>query len=348
MLAGRYRLHDRTRRRFEKTLFVVPGLALLLMSARLLSQFAQDLRLLPDFPLGIQALLAGIALYLCAHFLRVARLSLLIENASIGLRQICLVHLYTAAVSLILPFKLGEAYRVAELGILLRQSGRALLLVWIERAFDIGLICLMLLFTAFFHPAAMDMMQPLIVISLAFTFTTLVAFGVLPENLRRLTLYVIRRYNSDRALSVLRLIDAIQGFIDQGRRLVRGKVLTVFAMSLGIWILELQVFATFLSAVDLPIKSLVAGLQVYLSNVSLSGGYGLLHAAGAGQSLAGMAPALTMAGAATYHFVVTIPLFLVGTAAAMIYARTRLLDAGSASGAGSMQGHPGKLLPWLK
>ena len=324
MALSAFRLPARVKQTIHDAFFVLALLVLLLMLGALFVRYGMGATALPPAPVGLKGLAGAVLLYLLAHVLRVARLSILIEDAKVGLRQVFLIHYFTSAVSLVMPFKLGEVYRIFELNLLLRRGGRAFLIVWIERAFDIGLICLMLLFTAYSMPTTIPLVQPLIGLSLAFTFVSAFAFVVLPENLRLLTLYIIRRYNSDRALAALRLIDATQSLVVQGRRLVRGKLATLFALTVGIWFLELQVLAALLPGMAMRFKSLVANLQVYLSSVSMSGGYLKSLFTPTQGHLVAYLPQLPWASAVYYQLVLTAPLVVLGLVAALIYLRKRL------------------------
>lgn len=86
---------------------------------------------LSRLPLG--RVLLGIGLYSLAHLLRVARMAMILGNSSLSLRRITQVQLFTAGVSLALPFKIGELFRVCELNHLVRDLGRSVLALWIVR-----------------------------------------------------------------------------------------------------------------------------------------------------------------------------------------------------------------------
>lgn len=189
-------------------------------------------------------------IYLAGHGSRILRLTLLIGGWRVGLRTIVSFHLMTAAVSLAAPLKLGEVYRVAELTNVVGGFARALAIVWWERAFDISVILLILLL-ALARTSGTIPQEFVAVGALAFGFITLTAltFFVVPDNLRRLSVLIIRRYSSPRTVPALRMIDFIRRTIQEAPRMVRGKVASLVTLTALIWVCEISCFAIVLSGI---------------------------------------------------------------------------------------------------
>lgn len=251
----------------------------------------------------------GAATYLVGHAFRSLRLALLIGGWRIGLRQIVSFHFFTAAVSLAVPLKLGEVYRVTELSYLMGDLIRAIETIWWERIFDVLAIIIILVVVSLSTSGA-DGKQffDVAVLAFAFVFVTVLTFFVLPDNLRRLSVLIIRRYESRRSVSLLQGLDRLRRAIIGAPKLVRGKVVSLLVLTALTWTCELICFALVLTAVGEPSSSAPDALLGFLSVITR--GYTVFAGFQSG----------TAKGVLTYLTVTQFPLIFFGTVCAGYYA----------------------------
>jgi hypothetical protein len=218
----------------------------------------------------LQLLALAIAMYLGSHLLRALRLAILVGNPRVSVRRIGQVHLTTAAASLLLPFKLGEVFRIAELGHLLADVGFSVTVVWLERAFDFAVLTLVIGVIVVAVPEYIPGIRMLLAITVLFVAGTAMVFTVVAEGLPTLSLFVLRRYDGPRAVRVLRGLQWLREALALGPRMIVGKVATLFILSVAIWALELGALATTMPPASRAIE-LLGQLAVYLSSGSLQG-----------------------------------------------------------------------------
>lgn len=183
-------------------------------------------------------MIAGAVVYLGSHLVRIARLALLNGDARLSLRMLAKVHLFTAAVALAAPFKVGEPYRIVELAVLTRSATRGVALVWLERLFDVVVILLLLGIAAVAQPSGAEAFLGVLLISLGFVLVTLLLLVLLPENLRRVGSYLVRRHRSEWSVGVLWLISEARGMVGRMSQMLRGRHASLFVFTLVIWTLE--------------------------------------------------------------------------------------------------------------
>jgi hypothetical protein len=269
--------------------------------------------------LGSEAALWNLALaamiYLVGHGLRILRLALLIGGWRVGFLTIVSFHFMTAAVSLAAPLKLGEVYRVVELKNVVGALTRALAIVWWERAFDVSVI-LTILFLALARASGTIPHEFITVgvLAIAFIALTALTFFVVPDNLRRLSVLIIRRYNSSRTVPVLRLIDQVRTTIQQAPRMVHAKVASLVTLTILIWTCEISCFAIVLPGVTLG--AALDSLLNFLSTVTR--GETLLAALGKGEATS------FSENAQAYLAATQIPLVFCGLGAALHYVSWRM------------------------
>ncbi len=134
-----------------------------------------------DFISFTTTLIVPTIAYIVAHFLRAIRLGVLLKAQKI--RKLLSLHFYTAACSAVIPFKLGELVRINEVSRWENNYCKGILIVWIERIFDvIALSVFALLIFLSGGAQVLEGMWGLLWIMLAFVFFSIVMFFVLRSN----------------------------------------------------------------------------------------------------------------------------------------------------------------------
>jgi len=265
----------------------------------------------PAIENGATYLAGATLLYASSHCARVVRLAVLIGDPLVSLREIGLVHFLSVAVSYMSPFKLGEAFRVFETGHLLHNGGLALVIVWVERAFDFAVIALLVAVASATTTGLFGTIQPLILLSAMFVISTVFLFAVAPEALRALNLFVVRKYEGQRAIRRLKIIQWLQGWIALGPRVVSRRMAPLAALTCLIWGLELATLAVLLPTRGQDLAKLAAALPMFLSAASWGG---VLLAGPVGDD---------------YALVVSWTMLALGVVAGLLYAPTRFRTARS-------------------
>ncbi|WP_227459037.1 hypothetical protein [Cupriavidus pauculus] len=144
-MSGAYAHHGERRfglllRQWRTLALVLFLLALFGLCAYGAASVVSSWRILGAWPVSGMLVALSTVLYLSSHLLRALRLTMLAGNHEISLRRLTLVHYFASGVSLLLPFKLGEVYRVVELRTVIGDLRRSMVTVWIERGFDVGVL----------------------------------------------------------------------------------------------------------------------------------------------------------------------------------------------------------------
>lgn len=285
--------------------------ALIYLVARIALSLSAGEFALAAAPVSGWSIALAALIYMGGHGFRVLRLGLLIGGWRVGLRAIATFHLMTAAVGLTAPLKLGELYRVIELANLAGGLVRAVLIAWWERVFDIAVILLILAIAIAATPAAAHVaFYAVAAFAMAFVLLTAIVFFVAPDNLRRLAVLVIRRYDSPRSVPLLRALHTTREAIQEAPWLVKNKLPSLITLTALIWTCELACFAILFPAMSSSFAAALEGLLSFLSALTL------------GETLLGVLDGRT--GEPLHYFAATqAPLALVGLVAGAAYAAMR-------------------------
>lgn len=217
----------------------IPGLLLRATAAALLAAYLWlvlpgDLRA----PAALAALVIA-PLYLVAHALRAVRLFLVLYDGNLRLRDALFAHVHASGVSALIPFKLGELYRILMVHSLSIRLSRAMIAIWIERVFDALLVAgLLALLALVAGPGALTGNAWFVPALAGFLFASILFFLVLPENLVLVKRHLILKHNNAAALAILQLVDALHRVLADASRIWRTRFATMLWLSLGIWALE--------------------------------------------------------------------------------------------------------------
>jgi hypothetical protein len=210
--------------------------------------------------------LAGL-IYFASHIVRIARLALIASDARLSLRLLTRVHLFTSGVGLALPFKLGDAYRAGELALATGSAVRGISLVYVERLFDVAVILLLLAIAVGFGLADSSAYGPVLIASLIFVSFTALVLVLVPDNLRRISSYVIRRYDQEWTVVLLRRITEIRGVLANTAAMLNGRYGSLFVLTALIWVLEAMALAVLLGILSPNVEPLGAVLT-FLSSIT--------------------------------------------------------------------------------
>jgi hypothetical protein len=191
-------------------------------------------------------LLAGL-LYLASHLLRCVRLALLATPIlGMSARTAMLIHLYTAPVALALPLKLGELFRIQQLGSVSKRLIATIVTVLVERSLDAAcLLALCLLLVAAGGPSSAKLLQLTVFLLFAGGAAVFILLAA-PSGLRRVQRYIVLRHIEWRARIVLSTIDRLRELTELGSQSLSRNSATLLLISVLIWAIEIAAVSVLL------------------------------------------------------------------------------------------------------
>jgi hypothetical protein len=277
----------------------------------------------------LEVVIPAALLYLASHALRALRLTVIIADEDASLRDVARVHAWTAGVSILLPFKLGELFRVVELARLVRgdtphepmtpfdRFAGAALLVWTERVLDAMAIAAMLLLAIL---GGSQLLQRFALPGVAVVLVGVGTFAVyylLPETIESVKLFVLRRYNTPAGAHALRTLEGVSRILDRAPGVVRRRFPALAMLTGLIWALEVAAMCLFLPAGRSLLRGLETAVAFLFSNL-LPGGPRTLEAIAREQGTGDSFDAPAQAAAGLYPQAVYLPLLLLALLAGVL------------------------------
>ena len=180
-------------------------------------------------------LLMAFAGFIVVHLAKMMRLYLVLMEHRIKLSRFILLYLKTTFVNLVVPFKLGEVYRVFCISRETKLWPVGILSVVVDRFFDIVALFLVLLPFDLFIGKKLSFITAIFFVLIVFA---VAVFASIAPTYRYLNRYIIMHKTSKRAIWFLKVLDIIKNWYDFTNHLIKGRFpLIIVASSIG-WIAE--------------------------------------------------------------------------------------------------------------
>lgn len=269
-------------------------------------------------------LLAAALAYCLGHVVRGLRLAVLLNDPAVGVRRILATHVLTSGISLLLPFKLGDLVRMRLTGVLVGSTTRGVVAIVLERSLDVGVVLTISIVAAVTGEGAVPLLTPLLVVSGAFVLATVAAVTIVPDYLRAMSLYLVRRPATPGGARLITGLDRVMVVLDEAPRLLRRRTPTLVLLTGLVWSAELVALGLALPVLAQNVGRLSVALATFLSSLS-SGSVALLP--GSLEGALARVPLLAQLGndqLQAYRSVLVVPL-LWASAAAGVWAGPRLV-----------------------
>ena len=268
---------------FKKSIYLILGIGCILYASSLLSFEENSFVLIKNF-LSQKWLLIlfAIFLYLLSHTVRVLRLIILSPNPSFKIRHLWKEQYKANGVNLILPFRLGETYRLVYFKEFFGSYTNSFAVLVCERMLDLITIFSFLMITIYFSEISIPALQYVLYISLFLLSILFFILYVLDEILEILNRVLVEKDSSDLTIKLIQILTNIIKAIRKIKSILNQKYMSCLSVTIIIWILEIFVFNVFFSILDYRVDLVILlALAVSFSGLLPGGplGYGGLQIA---------------------------------------------------------------------
>lgn len=181
-------------------------------------------------------LLPGV--FLCiflSYVFKGIRLYIIMLEYRISIITFTKIYLKTTLVNIVLPFKLGEVFRIYCYGTELSNYKLSIFLVLIDRYFDtIPLLFLLMIFTVVGKVKVTILLVLLICFLLVITFVYL----IFPSSYSYLNRYLIMNTHTQQSIQILSSMKKFKGWYFNIQSLIKKRTLLILLISVFTWLLE--------------------------------------------------------------------------------------------------------------
>jgi len=268
---------------FNKFLYLTVGIACIIYASSLIAGQDDYLDITRNYiSENLLLIIFAVCLYLSSHGLRVMRLALLSPNPNLKIAVLFKEQYKANGVNLLIPFKLGEAYRLIYFKDFFGSYANSFAVLICERLLDLIVIFLILVVTIYFSDLNISTIQNIFQISILLLFIALIIFYALVELLQVISKILFLREASTRNVNIIEKLSYIERAIKRVKFIFKEKVLACIFITFAIWMLEIMVFFMFYDYLNqrldiMILLSIAVSFSALLPNGPL--GYGGLQIA---------------------------------------------------------------------
>jgi hypothetical protein len=198
----------------------------------------------------VVCLILMLAGFVLVHLFKMMRLYLVLMEHRLPFGKFVLLYLRTTLVNLLIPFKLGEFYRIEEVFRLTGIWQVGVLSVVVDRFFDILALFFCLLFVWIMGGVSAAVLP---------VFGCMILVGGLlylsvPGSFSYLNRYLIQRRASRRSMAALRGLDVVKAWYDFTANLIRGRAVMITLTSAFGWAFEILTLTMLARYFGLPYR----------------------------------------------------------------------------------------------
>ena len=187
---------------------------------------------------ALKIILSFLGIYLTSHLLRIIRLYTLLLEEKVKAKQLVQVYLITTWANFLLPYKLGEIFRITEIGNLCKNLRRGVVTVWIERFFDAIILSSFILCYVVFSNSSFSKYATIEIVLVLFVGFSLLYYLEYTYSFKYLNQFFMTKSNTYRGVYLLKLVHNLKVIHSDIKRLVRGRASLLLFFSITIWFME--------------------------------------------------------------------------------------------------------------
>lgn len=200
--------------------------------------FAYDCRNITGIIAGVSPLVFAMlaATVMLVHVTKAMRLYLALYGLGVGMPAHLKAYCKTTPVSMVIPFKLGELFRMFCYGSLLGNALSGIVIILLDRFMDTVALIAIILFAGLMLSWRM---QPFIYFLMAFLAFALIAYHAFPRVRDFWKRYLLSATATEGRLRLLRFLEGLDGIYREIEGVVRGRGIILFFISLLAWVVEI-------------------------------------------------------------------------------------------------------------
>ncbi len=180
-------------------------------------------------------LLILIACFLFLHTLKFIRIYFILLEEKIPLHKTIKIYIKTTFVSIVLPFKIGEIYKMYSYGKEINSYSKGIIAVILEKFFDAIILSAILIPSGLINGGKISTLS---IILLIFVIIIIVIYSSFERTYYYLNKFFIAKSQSKKTLVVLNILDKIKKIYDKAKDLSKGRYILLTSLTAVIWIVE--------------------------------------------------------------------------------------------------------------
>lgn len=185
---------------------------------------------------GIARLLIILSTVVIVHIIKAGRLYLVLYGSDITFKEYSKAYCKVTPVSMIIPYKLGEFFRMYCFGKTLGNMIRGIVIIILDRFMDTIALVTMILVMRIFYGGYITSLAYILMI---FLVVVLILYFAFPGVYKFWKRYMLRAKATERKLSILKMLNTLNHMYEEIQGVSKGRGIILYFMSLIAWGVEI-------------------------------------------------------------------------------------------------------------
>lgn len=170
------------------------------------------------------------------HFIKAERMYLALYGSETGHMQYLKIYCKVLPVSMVIPYKLGEFFRMYSYGRQLGNMLKGIIIILLDRFMDTAALMTIILLFGLFNGSYIPFFIYLLLI---FLVLVLLVYAVFPGICQFWKKYFLRVRATENKLIILKMLRTLNMIYEETARVVKGRGIILYFMSLAAWGIEM-------------------------------------------------------------------------------------------------------------
>jgi len=188
-----------------------------------------------DMNFSFQEVIILAIVFIIIHLFKFIRIYFILLEESIPLRRRIKLYIKTTFVSIVLPYKTGELFKMYSYGNEINNYSKGIISVLIEKFFDATILCLVLVPYGMLKNGSIS---TLAYIMLAFLGVVLLIYVSFEGTYYYLNKFFVVKSKSRKGLYALKILEKSNNVYRSSKEMIRGRSLVLLVLTTIIWISE--------------------------------------------------------------------------------------------------------------
>ncbi len=202
--------------------------------------------------ISIYTLFISIIFIIIIHFLKFIKTYFILLEEKLSIYKMINIYLKTTFTTILLPFKLGELFKIYSYGREMKNYIKGFILILVDKLFDAIIICAILIGYSLFSSTKFSVLGCLLLIFILLFFIIYITF---PNTYNYLNKFFLRNTQNKHNLFILKVLEILNDLYLKVKEMINGRSLILFILSFIYWLFEM-IFVLFVTGTS-NIKNII-------------------------------------------------------------------------------------------
>ena len=182
-------------------------------------------------------LLLAIIPFMLIHFFRIMRQYIIIMNGKVHMKNLTKAYLTSSLINTIMPFKLGEIFKIYLYGNIIDDYGRSIISVVLDKFFDAVFLLIAFILLEFQLESGLPLVAYILLFIVCVIFIIYISFE---KTYRYLNEYLIIYKNNRIAIKCLKLLEKLYNLYQNIKDMIKHREILLWGLTLASWTAEIS------------------------------------------------------------------------------------------------------------